>query len=1269
MMVDSSSDDDSSSEGSDLLVDTSVFDRIDEDVPDDAFNYWLSEHHQEELLSSKDDQLKCPPPLRDWKEVDPAVIPSRIQVTIGLARRRLWEQGKNEILQHRMNVQSINHQNAASSNGIERVFQFMFGPSSKIAKLYMERLELSPADYFKFIITFMKSCRYGLSVKNLHDSSDNITFLMPTDDYNRVWKKIRDLPRHPTGESFWQEAESVLNNILMKLFMGAQLCNNDGRSAADHNGDTLPLSEYMIGLDDDKLHFAWQHGITNSDGLKMEHHTMDNRHGYTAHTACHSATATPVNVAFQREGEQVYDTATRIINQVFGQHTGIATRLEGLELAADRGYWLAKLVFQLLSRGADIHGTIKRMDYWVPMTYDRKYTEEFPEKSKVIDKKGYKDAYHMNLNWKGPANQSGRKVSCIAYRSGTGTAVSLAIASQTRAIHWDFIPRNDGDMRWYSDRSLSEFDRRKKGLKLLEGVHVDTYAEQVFDAMEPRTCDQGTADWFIDRQLSGTSSTIARLISSVAPLINENGVDNGIYEAFRTVLEYGGYNVADLLGSAVNDEDGDESNNGGDNDSDNNSNASDKSNLECKNQAKNWIEDLQHDALDTDDDFKAEMATLDERVLAWMVALIKKKPYKDITQKAATDFLKKWLNQPKERRPFEPLTVAQLQSLAKELQINYNGMKKPQLIAELLKPANEQRKHQACRGNNKKASTPSGDIPPGIAPLVTIFKQAYMRPQSKASDRSAASVGHTNEEPFLRAFFSECGKHNVVPDDAAYSCAAIKIKAIYRVGLMRKKGNNFAKASLDGILFAEDANGDIDLVPVEVKSRVADATREEATDKIEEYVGAELYQKGKLYLLTTSSSDDLLKLLIHDKANPRRKTNESFQLLHGAYVAGSSRGILLVGSRSKLMYAIDVRFEDELLEAYHKVVTYMYETFFAPFYELSMEGLQTQHKDTIDEALEHLDWIDEHAFWTTFKLWQSLNVDVNNNNIQFPLPACSRLLPIQHARWNILKGPSDTTTKLIDMVEEKLGVRTPRTVVTARITAIAVVAFHRSKQMLSAKKNLDKYPSLLSFRHAANERFGIAASLSAIIRFAEAELRLLNVAPHQSFLQVPIAPNTPPARVTRGTTQHNNHERVEWAFNQQVGCTPCRGRSVNDQHKARERQCDGTVLMLRVSDPKEPSKDARQPCRLCKTKTAFFCTGCKNYLCFGTQGINEKKAAAIANNTESPAPKPFIKIPYLERKTQLWTHFFAVNCCYAVSHKLSFDGKQWEAECGLPTTA
>ena len=413
-------------------------------------------------------------------------------------------------------------------------------------------------------------------------------------------------------------------------------------------------------------------------------------------------------------------------------------------------------------------------------------------------------------------------------------------------------------------------------------------------------------------------------------------------------------------------------------------------------------------------------------------------------------------------------------------------------------------------------TTKKADIDPALLPLYTLLQQSFLRPQM-SGPRAAAAIGHRNEEPFLKAFFKESSKPNT---GAAFSFAALDPVAIFRLGLVRKKGSNFAKASLDAATFITDADGDLELLPTEVKSRVSATTMNEAKERVEELVGAELYNAKQKFLINVGSGDSLLHLLISDEANPTRKVSESFQLLHSVFVAGATQGLLLVGSKDTLMYGVKVAFDAELLYAYSAVVDYIYDKYAKLFFESTIEELQANEE--IPTALAHLGYIEMHSFWTNYMVWRALNVNVNPNNVKFPLPACARCIPFQNAKWNVLKGPSDTTTKLLDTVEENLGIRTPRTIAMARLMAVGSVAFHRSNQMLSAKSP-SQYPTLYHFRVASNNRHTMASSLMVLIEFAKANHKTITTrhpsAGSVSFAANLVPPNSPPRR-TRAAGEH-----------------------------------------------------------------------------------------------------------------------------------------------------
>ena len=448
----------------------------------------------------------------------------------------------------------------------------------------------------------------------------------------------------------------------------------------------------------------------------------------------------------------------------------------------------------------------------------------------------------MTTQWKAKAGAGVRKLACIGYRSGTGTAVSIAISTRYWRPLWDFVPKDNST--WHHDRSISDYEKKKKSMQLLVGEDPDDDCVCcLLDAMDPRTCAQGTADWFVDRQLSGTSSTIAAIILSVAPTVGDS--DPVLKEAFITALKHAGYD--DVVGSAA------------DAPEDTESSADDASSAATSNGedddmdgAKNWISTLQDSMVDMDNEFLAEMdgGEIDLDVLRWMVSLIKGVTEKsNAIRSTCKTTLKKWIKVDKQRHPYEFLPMTILKEKAMSVGIKASTKKK--LIDKLIKPPDERQEPQ------QSTRPPKPSVPPTIAPLVTLFKQSFLCPQKNEGNQTAARIGHENEEPFLRSFYDECQKSNDDADDFNQCNFDLPIKAICRVGLMRKRGSRFAKASLDGVAFLEDDEG-LALVPVEVKSRVSSTTMTEAQDRIKEEVGTELHDERRKYLLHLSSSDALL---------------------------------------------------------------------------------------------------------------------------------------------------------------------------------------------------------------------------------------------------------------------------------------------------------------------------------------------------------------------------------------------------------------------------
>ena len=85
--------------------------------------------------------------------------------------------------------------------------------------------------------------------------------------------------------------------------------------------------------------------------------------------------------------------------------------------------------------------------------------------------------------------------------------------------------------------------------------------------------------------------------------------------------------------------------------------------------------------------------------------------------------------------------------------------------------------------------------------------------------------------------------------------------------------------------------------------------------------------------------------------------------------------------------------------------------------------------------------ITEHAFQCYLGLWRALNVNPPTD-IYFPLPPLARIIPLTVAVWNSLKGGGDTLTKLVDICQERIGIRSEVLAASSRILLNAGLVFH-----------------------------------------------------------------------------------------------------------------------------------------------------------------------------------------------------------------------------------
>lgn len=462
------------------------------------------------------------------------------------------------------------------------------------------------------------------------------------------------------------------------------------------------------------------------------------------------------------------------------------------------------------------------------------------------------------------------------------------------------------------------------------------------------------------------------------------------------------------------------------------------------------------------------------------------------------------------------------------------------------------------------------------------------------------------------------------------------------------------------------------MMPVEIKSRVSSQSQDCATTRLKQVLGVNYYSPHQKYFLHLGAGDSNLSTLIKDDTDKNRLTKEAYQMLHHAYTYGVDCCMLLVGGRTDLMYAVEVKFPPSLLRSYDAVIRTLFSTYYdflyhGTFNETSFPSEKVKKGlDLHNQGKKSGDQVTWHAFLTNYRLWRSINVEPDYRAIRFPLPPIDRFLPCQNAEWNLSKGPSDTLTKLFDDCEECITIRTPQTVAVARLMLVLSSAFHRCIQVVSSKNDTTTYRSLDSFRRAANSRASFKSSLSQLCDFLWNEMEGLEVKrrlfesgmgpPGVGNVLNPLVPPQSPNRRTRNRDAPTQNWNEKW----ESGFTPSKikGRPGSkkqlqvENHLQRREECLGVVLAVRLDG-------SRMRCELCGSWTRFYCSGCSSHLCFqtGSKVLSEQKLNNIRTKLHLPpdAEIPLVnKITHYNMATKKRKETRMLNSCYHIAHQRKF---------------
>ena len=222
----------------------------------------------------------------------------------------------------------------------------------------------------------------------------------------------------------WEELEALVNKLCREI----SVKNRRGRIS--------------VALDDDKIWFA-SSVATRTDlfNLKFTTHVQPNRKGICLHSAVTSGLNIPLGAVFERKRDNSVSCFKRLLDFLFGGDG--STDLRNVDLHSDRGYMLPKLVFEyLLSAGAEVVGTCKRMAQCWPFTYNQK--EKPNDYCTHIDPKGSATLY---LKW---CKAGAKYLFASAFRNGS-ESVATALSSLHNQHQWEGVVFYQSELDKYRD--------------------------------------------------------------------------------------------------------------------------------------------------------------------------------------------------------------------------------------------------------------------------------------------------------------------------------------------------------------------------------------------------------------------------------------------------------------------------------------------------------------------------------------------------------------------------------------------------------------------------------------------------------------------------------------------------------------------------------------------------------------------------------------------------------------------------------------------------
>ena len=1097
----------------------------------------------EEGIHQNDDNIEIDGLESKWQVIQPSF--ENTYLTIDQAATSAWCTASKELDCIEKSLLALCSKSEMRNITEDDIIEVFFGPKGVFRPIILEHIGMEDENFYPFMSRFcllsMMGCENSNAEKMLSTLKVDMDKVMSEKTFNRVFQKMSDASTNYTDapssrrpKFLWEKLQSGLNMIFKELLV----TNRQG--------------SISTVIDDDKV-WCNSTGNNSEDRKKIKYtvHVRDNRRGFNIHTFATFFNFFPLHLIVEEEGVSSTSALKKGINYLFGSSDS------DFQVGGDRGYFGGgPSIKTICQEGGEIIGTTKK-GRDTPFTTGKLLDRN--DRRIVLQQSGAPSLYIAE------SKISGRKVTATAFRTGSGS-VSNAI-STTHHGHWWDAQSVEG---WNRSPYPSEFFKR---LDLTRHGNIEM-AEKALEELQNEevtviTIEQGRACWHLLRKWSMTSHPSSKAIQCMFRYFWRESEHKDDWKSIARKLYGEDWQHGNNSLVPLEERDGVIVLNG------------DTELQSLLAFASTWsgneelilIKNLVHT----------------DSTIAESVAVSKLRKQSSSERKTLIDNLMS-------RIPEHHRVQGNQKDCLKLFYTKKNHLrkwvfyKKDFLLATASKfklprskcASNTSIWTELSKCQERVMSPPSQQFEQiKEAGIKYLLQMAFHSPLT-GSKKSDCEMGHRNEPKIIKTFIDLLEKGTDQHGRAIQIPGLKDIIGIYTTGLVEKKTQPYVKDSIDFIAVVLTQDDEVECWGGEVKTRTRNSTKQKEIN----YQSSRFNNQAIPPLISSFHFEN-----IHNNV---QNIGERSQLLHHAYTYNFQKIIFLIGDvhcniiHGDVMFVSDLdkdEYGNMLTDIFNELLLWAYPEEFFENENFDSDPKEIDIPNVVLEMSKKISEIgDESVVFSTYNLWLTAYIHIKRYG---PMQPLHRIIPMQHAWWNVVKPGGDTITQLIESNCCKHPHINFETRASSRLLQYGLVTVHRLFQLTSARR--DTYHSLHQYRHCASKRNSFFNTMLKCFNYFRS--------PAHELPRMITPPRPPPRRCHRNlyrTPEGKRFKAAESLITTPSTCLTPKKKSRqlsggDDPFNRRHRLCKGPPVLLKIEYGRQ--------CWICKRKTKWMCQGCHLFVC------------------------------------------------------------------------